>query len=426
MNSYLIELYSISLFIVILQYGNYAFYMRKVSLFVFLLFTFILNAKNNDSVIKKLNEDWLAQIKFKNGYLNVNFATQMWNVVSLKYPSNNFPPKYDMFLRRARFGVSGKIIDKLSYTCMFHFDGLGKDRFTVSQGVLNSDSSFRFAIRDFFFSYKFSNRLNFTLGYIRPRVGKEAIYSSWFCISQEKSLPNYQPRTHIYGRPIGREMGFNLGGLLHFNSKFHLLYDTGIFDMNSSQIVGGDSINGLLKTVRCAFMIGDPEMKDYSLVYYQSGLRARKGLTIGINGCHQGATSVFKNNSFFGVDFQLNYGPFDFIFEQDWMYRTKDQKISKVYTRDQVNSFKLAWNFLLKNNTIIQPNLMYSSELPDYKYVGQNPFTKSVKQYVSDFGINWLINKDRLKLGLHYIQGKQYYNNLSKFAYTNLSLQFMI
>jgi hypothetical protein len=122
----------------------------------------------------------------------------------------------------------------------------------------------------------------------------------------------------------------------------------------------------------------------------------------------------------------LNYGPFDFIFEQDWMYRTKDQKISKVYTRDQVNSFKLAWNFLLKNNTIIQPNLMYSSELPDYKYVGQNPFTKSVKQYVSDFGINWLINKDRLKLGLHYIQGKQYYNNLSKFAYTNLSLQFMI
>lgn len=400
--------------------------MRNKITFILLLFSFSLSAKNNDSVIQRMNQDWLAQIKWKNGYTNINFATQMWNVVSIDYPTTNIRPRYDMFLRRARFGVSGKIIDKLSYTCMFHFDGVGKDKFTVSQGVLNSDSSFRFAVRDCFFSYKFSNRLNFTLGYFRPRVGKEAIYSSWFCISQEKSLPNYQPRAHIYGRAIGRETGFNIGGLHHFGSKFHILYDAGVFDMNSTQIVGGDSVKGLLNTVRCAFMIGDPEMKDYTLVYYQSGLRSRKGLTIGVNGCYQGATEVFRNNSFFGIDLQLNYGPFDFVFEQDWMYRTDNQTNAKVSTRDQVNSFKFAWNFLLKNNSIIQPNLMYSSELPDNKFNGQNPFTKSVKQYVGDIGVNWLINKDRLKLGLHYIQGRQYLNNISKYSYANLSMQFML
>ena len=79
-----------------------------------------------------------------------------------------------------------------------------------------------------------------------------------------------------------------------------------------------------------------------------------------------------------------------------------------------------------KNNTIIQPTFMISSETPDEQYSGQNPFTKSSKQYVVDAGINWLINKDRLKLGLHYIQGKIDIDSNKPYSYVNGSIQFML
>jgi hypothetical protein len=404
--------------------------MKKVFLIIcYLCFTFLSNAQQQENdIIKQLNKDWLAQIKFDNGYMNINIALQMWNVESLKYPQGDFTPRYDMFIRRGRFGVNGKIASKLTYSTMFSYDGIGKDKYTVSQGgALNSDDNFRFVLRDGFLSYNSSRALNITVGYFRPRLGKEAIYSSWFCISQEKSLPNNQPRMHVLGRAIGRETGINIGGLKTINKSLNLLYDVGLFDTNSPLIIGNDSIKSILKTARIVLMIGEPEMKDYSLVYYQSGYGKRKGISFGINASHQGKTSIFKQNMFYGADIQLNYGALDLVLEQDWMYResivTSTQSIKTI---DKVNSAKIAWNFVQKNNTIIQPTFMISSETPDEQYSGQNPFTKSSKQYVVDAGINWLINKDRLKLGLHYIQGKIEIDSNKPYSYVNGSIQFML
>lgn len=385
-------------------------------------------AQEKNEIIKQLNKDWLAQIKFDNGYMNINIALQMWNVESLKYPQGDFTPRYDMFIRRGRFGVNGKIASKLTYSTMFSYDGIGKDKYTVSQGgTLNSDENFRFVLRDGFLSYNSSRTLNITMGYFRPRLGKEAIYSSWFCISQEKSLPNNQPRMHVLGRAIGRETGINVGGIKTLNKSLNLLYDVGLFDTNSPQITGNDSIKSILKTGRVVLMIGEPEMKDYSLVYYQSGYGNRKGISFGFNASHQGRTSIFKQNMFYGADIQLNYGALDLILEYDWMYResivTPNESIKTI---DKVNSAKIAWNFIQKNNTIIQPTVMFSTETPDNQYSNQNPFTKSSKQYVMDAGINWLLNKDRLKLGLHYVEGKIDIDSNKPYSYINGSVQFML
>jgi hypothetical protein len=403
--------------------------MKKIISIVYCCFLFShINAQERDNIVKQLNKDWLAQIKFDNGYMNINIALQMWNVESLKYPQGDFDPRYDMFIRRGRFGVNGKIASKLTYGTTFSYDGIGKDKFTVSQGgALNSDDNFRFVLRDGFLLYNSSRALNITVGYFRPRLGKEAIYSSWFCISQEKSLPNNQPRMHVLGRAIGRETGINVGGIKTINKTLNLLYDVGLFDTNSPLIVGNDSIKSILKTARIVLMIGEPEMKDYSLVYYQSGYGKRKGISFGINASHQGKTSIFKQNMFYGADIQLNYGALDLVLEYDWMYRESNVIQSQIIkTIDKVNSAKIAWNFIQKNNTIIQPTLMYSTESPDNQYFNQNPFTKSSKQYVFDAGINWLINKDRLKLGLHYIKGKIDIDSNKPYSYINGSLQFML
>lgn len=409
--------------------GIYANPMKKI--FVILICSLLskpIRANEHDSTIKQLNKDWLAQVKFDNGYMNINISLQMWNVESLKFPQGDFDPRYDMFIRRGRIGLNGKIAGKLSYGTTFSYDGIGKDKYTVSQGgLLNSDENFRFVLRDGFLSFNSSRLLNITLGYFRPRLGKEAIYSSWFCISQEKSLPNNQPRMHVLGRAIGRETGINIGGIKTINKSLNLLYDVGYFDTNGPLITGNDSIKKPVKTARAVLMIGDPEMKDYSLVYYQSGYGQRKGISLGINASHQGETSIFKENMFFGADIQLNYGPLDIVLEQNWMYRESTLSSTQtIKTTDQVNSAKMAWNFIQKNNTIIQPSLMLSSESPDKQFVGQNPFTKSSKQYVIDAGVNWLINKDRLKLGLHFVNGKIDIDSNKEYMYINGSLQFMI
>jgi hypothetical protein len=387
-----------------------------------------INAQEKTDIIKQLNKDWLAQVKFDNSYMNINIALQMWNVESLKYPQGDFAPRYDMFIRRGRFGVNGKIASKLTYGTTFSYDGIGKDVFTVSQGgALNNDDKFNFVLRDGFLSYNSSRALNITMGYFRPRLGKEAIYSSWFCISQEKSLPNNQPRVHVVGRLIGRETGINIGGILKVNKSTNFLYDVGFFDNNSPLITGNDSLKSVLKTARLTLMFGDPEMNDYSLVYYQSGYGKRKGISFAINASHQGKTSIFKQNMFYGADLQLNYGPLDLVLEQDWMYRENIVGSSQsIKTIDKVNSAKIAWNFIQKNNTIIQPTIMYSTESPDNLYTNQNPFTKSTKQDVFDVGINWLINKDRLKLGLHYVKGQIDTNFNKPYSYVNGSIQFML
>jgi hypothetical protein len=403
--------------------------MKKKYILVCFCFTSsLIIAQQQDNIVKQLNKDWLAQVKFDNGYMNFNIALQMWNVESLKYPQGDFKPRYDLFLRRGRFGVNGKIASKLNFGTTFSYDGIGKDKFTVSQGgALNNDEKFSFVLRDGFLSYNSSRALNITLGYFRPRLGKEAIYSSWFCISQEKSLPNNQPRLHVVGRLIGRETGINIGGITTINKSTNLLYDVGFFDTNSPLIIGNDSIKSILKTARLTLMFGDPEMKDHTLVYYQSGYGKRKGISFGINASHQGRTSIFKQNMFYGADMQLNYGPFDLVLEQDWMYRENIiNSTQSIKTIDKVNSAKIAWNFIQKNNTIVQPTVMYSTESPDYLYSNQNPFTKSTKQNVFDAGINWLINKDRLKFGLHYVEGKIDTDFNKPYSYINGSIQFML
>ena len=104
-----------------------------------------INAQEKTDIIKQLNKDWLAQVKFDNGYMNINIALQMWNVESLKYPQGDFAPRYDMFIRRGRFGVNGKIASKLTYGTTFSYDGIGKDVFTVSHF---QNVSFNFLYRD--------------------------------------------------------------------------------------------------------------------------------------------------------------------------------------------------------------------------------------------------------------------------------------
>lgn len=379
-----------------------------------------------DSIPPKLTDDWLAQIKWKNGYLNCNISLQLWNVVTLDYNNLELDPRYDLYLRRGRLGFGGKLANRLSFGTTFSYDGAGKNQFTQSLGSVNNDERFQAILRDGFLSYSFSGFYNLTMGFFRPRVGKESFYSSWFCISQEKSLPNIQVRRHMVGRLLGRETGVNLGGIKQFSKSVGFGYDLGVFDLSHPNVAGDDSSGNLLKTGRIFLMLGDPEVKNYSLIYYQSGFGNRKGVTIGINASHQGANSIFDYNMVLGADLQVNWGPLDVVLEYDWLLRDNKSLLGEPgkNTVDQVNSAKLAWNFKLKNNTLLQPTFMFTSEDSDDSGSGVNKFTNSMDQQIFAFGLNWLINKDKLKLGLHFTDGK--ISSQDNYRFVNTSVQFML
>jgi len=406
--------------------------MSAKKAFVLILLWFLSNTllgKDSDSTLHKLAQGHRARTELGNGsYIDLNFYLQWWNVVTLDYAGENLPARYDMFVRRGRLGVSGKLQNKLFYNFSFAYDGVGKDSLSASAGIPNQEDNTTFFPRDIFFCYQFHPLLNLSMGYFRPKAGKESIYSSSFGISQEKSWASFQPRIHIVGRGIGRETGINIGGLLA-KKKGGFLYDVGIFDTNHPLIIGDNSLWSPLLTGRFVAYIGDPEYKEYPVTYLQSGYGERKGLSIGINGTYQGETQVFVNNSLLGVDAQLNYKQLDLLFEYNWLLRdSKRFLLNPYFTQDEFLTLKAAWNFIQKNGTIIQPSIMFSSVWVDKTmFQNQNAFTAAISQEVVGLGVNWLISRDKLKLGLHYYTGARYnFTQNQGYSYINASMQFMM
>jgi hypothetical protein len=67
-------------------------------------------------------------------------------------------------------------------------------------------------------------------------------------------------------------------------------------------------------------------------------------------------------------------------------------------------SIKSAWNKILKDKTILQYCLMYTGEISDKQFLGDfNPYKGATGQRQVAAGVNWCINYDRLKVGLHHV-----------------------
>ncbi|MFN6946782.1 MAG: porin [Cytophagaceae bacterium] len=403
--------------------------MRILYVLVFVQVLFL----NTNSLHAQEIPDWRARVNLSDsGYVDFLQYFQVWNVVTLQSAESESTPRLDTYIRRARFGLGGQLNSKALFYVGFTYDGIGKDGLSASAGIPNPNDNHTFSIRDAFFTYKFHKLLNLSLGYFRPRAGKESIYTSAFNISQEKGQPSFYPRVHMVGRAIGRETGINLGGFKRGNSH-SFLYDVGMFDTNHPLIRGDNSIWSPLLTARGVWMIGDPEFASYQMVYSQSGFMQRKGLSIGANVTYQSKTSLFRNNMVYGMDAQLNYGPLDLLGEYLWLYRETLNLGSYGATKDNSYVIKSAWNIALPKSQILQLSLMHTATRPDrlFKDDALNPLTNANLHEEWAAGVNWLIKRNRLKLGLHYVDGKRQFGNLENstvgnFKYVNPSIQWMM
>lgn len=377
--------------------------------------------------------NWQARVQLNDsGFVDILQYFQIWNTITLKTPLTTSTPRVDTHIRRARFGLGGQIKSNAQFYVGFTYDGIGKDSLSPSAGIPNLNDNQTFSVRDAFFTYRISSLLNFTIGYFRPRAVKESIYTSAFNISQEKGQPNFQPRIHMVGRAIGRETGLNIGGLK--KGRHHsFLYDIGFFDTNHPLIVGNNSVWSPLLTARLVWMIGDPELEIYQLVYHQSGYGKRKGLSLGTNITYQQKTNLFTNNTIYGADAQLNHGPLDFLAEYVWLYRNPSIAGAPLFTTDHSYVIKAAWNFKTNHEQILQISLMQTATIPDKTFKSQaiNPYTLAFFHSEWALGLNWLIKRDKLKLGFHFVEGRRYYPDIPDgrptgiFRYINPSIQWM-
>ncbi|EMR03983.1 phosphate porin [Cesiribacter andamanensis] len=349
--------------------------------------------------------------------IEITQSLQLWNVYTFEALGEQAGERRnDLYIRRGRLGVKGELRQDLDFNISFAYDGIGRDKHTAGNGSPNPDDNKEFFLWEAFWMWRQSPLFNITAGYFRPQVGREHMTAAFKTASFEKSLSNFQPRAHAFARGTGRELGLNVGGLYQ-GQGWSLNYNLGAFDISSEKLVGTGSRWFPLLASRLAISLGDPELDTYGIGYTHSYYGKRRGITFALNSTYQGETERFKSNSFYGGDILANWGPWDITAEWDWLYRSSLllQEPADVYplqpapTTDQVFTFKLAYNLPLKGSRILQAGAMYSSQQAQAwgETQGLNALTGATDQQVYDLGLNYLLNKDNLKLSLHYIWGQR-------------------
>jgi hypothetical protein len=376
--------------------------------------------QNSDSV--KLIKPVVTEVSKK---INIRMMTQFWSVYTqneIDKSGKSVNDRVDFYIRRGRFGADGNLTNKLSYNVTFAFDNTGKDQYSGTFGTAQSSANKDFYLFDAFATYSLHPRFaNITFGYFRPQVGRENITSKFQINSIETALTNFYQRTHLIGRSSGRETGVNLGGLYQ-HGWIGVNYNLGIFDPNYETIAGvanGGKYFSPLYTGRLAISFGDPEMKTYGLGYKINYFNERKGVTVSANYAIQGRTNetwVIANNKYFGGFKQNSLTGFDLLFNwknlsvdaeyellsrsfSDTLYsHHQDILAGKSYT-DNVWHIRAGYTVKVFNKYLIEPCVMYSKFEGDAKSI----IYPNGSDNVLDGGINFYINKNNLKLNLHYV-----------------------
>jgi len=333
------------------------------------------------------------------GDMRVSGQAQIWSVFSSGVNGPGGEPvedRWDLYLRRARLGLSGRIGESVGYAVTFAYDNVGKNAFTIAPGAPQDRDNTEFKVWDAFFTWAAEPTwANVTLGYFRPQVGRESITSAVQVNSFSKALPNTYPRLHLLDAGPGRATGINVGGLYH-PGRWGLHYNVGIFDADHAELNGlpaGTTWSPLLAG-RVSVTVGDPEMERYGLAYRTNYFGARNGATISVNHARQGGTDVFERNTLTGVDLLANYGPWNLSAEIDRMQR--DTGTNSYANR--VSSVRCGRNFPLENGRVLEPFLMFSEFDADREAPDDAPESRKMRQA----GLNWYLDKNRIKLNLAY------------------------
>src|SRR5262245_42133895 len=71
--------------------------------------------------------------------LTITQAVQVWDIASFEMSSPDAVDKRnDIYFRRGRFGLEGKLRQDISFNLSVAYDGIGRDPFTPTSGTANA------------------------------------------------------------------------------------------------------------------------------------------------------------------------------------------------------------------------------------------------------------------------------------------------
>lgn len=269
---------SVLLFVVIIIYLKFNIYiMNKIIILVSLLYNFIF--PQISFALPKIEYEKDKNIEFFQ-------SVQIFNVYTISNDSN-IDNRNDLFIRRGRFGLQGKLEKDLNYKICFAYDNVGKDSKTKIWGLAQNTENSNFSIFDAFFTYKLVNNLaNITLGFFRPQIGRESITPAFEVTSFEKALTNFYIRPHLVGRANGRDTGINLGGLYSLGSDILFNFDNfnfdAEFDLLSRNSKGNDYYQDNVFHIRASYNINvyNNYFLEPMIMYSQSNISSKSSLAM--------------------------------------------------------------------------------------------------------------------------------------------------
>jgi hypothetical protein len=322
---------------------------------------------------------------------------ESWAVFSMgeEKAGTAYADRADFSIRRLRFGASGAPYSWLQYHFQLHLDRLGEDPFASTKGsyggldIWNANISAKLL--------KDSELLYLEAGYYWAAISREFNTSAWSQGSFDRTRANWYMRNFITGKGNGIESGIGLGGVKNFQ-KWGIGYRLGSFE---PQAYLSSKYASRLYTGHVLFSFGDPEQPVYKYRLPGNHWGKRKGVTIGLGASSQSDgkltdTTFFDLSAAYGADILINYKGLRI----DGEYFMFNRQAANVTDFDGTQwHIRVGYNLILAGK-YIEPVITYD------KYEGKG--AKSLYKFIGsdhtlDVGVNWYLNKDKLKLALHYL-----------------------
>lgn len=326
-------------------------------------------------------------------------GVESWLTYSMNEQKNGveYVNRADASLRRVRFGAKGSPYNWLSYAIELNLDRLGEDPNASTKGSYNG-----LDIWKAFVTAKLTrdDLIHLHIGYYWAAIALDYVTSPWTVSSFDKTRADWYLRNFMTGRGNGIESGFGFGGLKNFDG-FGVNYQIGAF---SPAAFSGKEYANPLFTGRLMLSFGNPEQKTYKIRHSGNHWNTRNGVTVGLGGAtmgkvDNGSGTAFDQSNAYGADISATNGGLKVEGEYFKMKR-------KATGLDDYNGtewfIRCSYNIPVKS-TFVEPTFTYeqyegkgASSL--YKYIGDDK--------TFDIGVNWYLNKDKLKMSAHYVNQK--------------------
>jgi hypothetical protein len=366
-----------------------------VSIVLILLKTLTVSAQEADQNVNEKKSPFTEVDKEK--MFSPFIVLESWATYSMGEEKSGveYADRADVSFRRLRFGACGNPYSWLKYSFHLQLDRLGEDSYASTKG-----SYCGLSIWNAYMTAKLlkdSELLNLEVGYFWAAISREFNTAPWAVGSFDKTRSNWYMRNFVTGTGNGIESGVALGGLKNFD-KFGISYRIGTYEPD---LYSSPEYASRLYTGRVMFSFGDPEQTTYKYMLSGNQWRKRNGITLGLGGSTQsnGAltdSTFFDHSTAYGADILINYKGL----RVDGEYFLFNRSATDVEDFDGTQwHLRMGYSFILAGK-YIEPVVSYENYEGEgttdlYKYIGDDN--------TLDLGVNWYINKDKLKLALHYV-----------------------